>query len=531
MDFVHKHRILAFLLAAALVMTVGMGIGAASAAAATGGTLTFAQETDPRGLDPALIDDGESTEVTQCIFEGLTQYAKDSTEVLPCLAKSWEVSDDGLVYTFTLQEGVKFQDGSPFNAEAVKFNIERQMESLNADAVANMPYATFCFGYVKSVDVVSDLVVKVTLSQPYTPFLANLAMGPGAPMVSPTALNNDPTKDMMDNPVGTGPYKFVEWQKGTSLTLEANPDYWGEKPTLDKIVFQFIENNATRVSALINGDVDAITNVDPASLPMVQAASDSVTLLQQAGMNINYMAFNVSRPPFDNLQLRKAVVEAINVPELVQALYQGTAQPANSIMPLFMPGAAPDVKPYAYDPEASKADLAAGLKATGQSSLNITMIAYTNARGYNTATGSTLAAAIQQYLTKVGINVTINQYDWTTYKTKAAQGEGDIIFYGWGGDNGDPDNFMNLLAVQDRAMNVSGYNNPDYNKLIDEAASMPNGDARNALYQQCEQIVAQDAVWLPISHSTVTAACSNKVHGMSLHPVNTIFFNGVTIDH
>ena len=200
--------------------------GSTSTKSTANDTFTFAQGADPRGLDPARVDDLESGKVIVNIYEGLTKYAPDSTKVEPSLAESWTVSPDGLSYTFKLRQGVKFHDGTDFNADAVKFNIDRQLPPKADD---NMPYASFTFGTVKDVQVVDPYTVKINLSQPNTAFLANLAMGMAAPMVSPKALT-DNNNSVMDNPVGTGPYKFVKWTKGENVQLVRNDDYWGERP-------------------------------------------------------------------------------------------------------------------------------------------------------------------------------------------------------------------------------------------------------------------------------------------------------------
>jgi len=195
-----------------------------------------------RGLDPALVDDGESSKVIVNIYEGLLKYADDSTEVEPCLAESWEVSEDGLTYTFKLRQGVKFHDGTDFNAEAVKFNIDRQ---LPPKVTEDMGYAGFVFGTVKDVVVVDDYTVKINLTQKNTAFLANLAMSLAAPMVSPKALQ-DNNNSVMEAPCGTGPYKFVEWNKGENVVLVRNDDYWGEKAKTKNIIFRFIADNSAR---------------------------------------------------------------------------------------------------------------------------------------------------------------------------------------------------------------------------------------------------------------------------------------------
>ena len=404
-----------FIALALMVLLVGISItGCGGGSTSTGSpdsgekvdkakeTLIYAQGAEPRGLDPALVDDGESAKVMINIYEGLLQYNKDSTKVEPSLAKKWDVSEDGLTYTFYLQEGVKFHDGTDFNAEAVKFNIDRQIPP---QATPDMAYGSFVYGSVKSVEVVDNYTVKINLTDPSTPFLNNLAMVMSAPMVSPKALQ-DNNNNVNQTPVGTGPYKFVSWAKDENIVLVRNDEYWGEKALTKNVIFKFIKDNSARVVALNNGEADMIDGIDATVVDQITGAGNKV--FQAPGMNINYMAYNTSKAPFNDAKARKAVSQAINVPELVDSLYQGYSETATSILPTFMEGYDKSITQAAYDPAAS----AEALKAAGIT--NVHIITYTNPRPYNAATGQALAEAIQGYLSKVGVTATIDSFDWTT---------------------------------------------------------------------------------------------------------------------
>ncbi|MCL2882008.1 MAG: ABC transporter substrate-binding protein [Coriobacteriia bacterium] len=480
-------------------------------------TITFAQGADPRGLDPAYVDDGESSKVIVNVYESLLKYAPDSTQVEPSLATSWDISPDGLTYTFHLRKGVKFQDGTDFNAAAVKFNVERQIPP---KVDPNMPYAGFVWGTVKSVDTPDDSTVVMHLSQKNSAFLANCAMSLGAPMVSPTALQKD-NNNVNEDPVGTGPYKFVSWKKGDSVTLVRNDDYWGPKAKTKNLIFKVIADNSARVLALTNGDVDMIDGIDATAVQPVKSAGD--VLQTTEGMNINYMAMNVQSPIFKNAAARKGIAQAINRDELVKNLYQGYATPASTILPKFVPGFSADVQQTSYDEAAAKAAIAAaGIKT-------VHMITYSNPRPYNPATGSTLATAIQGYLQKVGVTCKIDTYDWTTYKTKVTAGDYDICFYGWTGDNGDPDNFLNLLATNDWSQNVSRWQDPTYIKGIADALAMPNGEGRNAAYAALEKQAAAANVWYPINHTQLLWASGPGVKGVLYHMTGNTFFADATV--
>lgn len=520
-----KKRILILVLAAILVFSAfAAGCGGAKPASGSGSaspkTLIYAQGADPRGLDPAWVDDGESAKVTVQIYDTLVNYKKDSTEIEPGLAEKWDISPDGLTYTFYLKKGVKFHDGTPFNADAVVYNVERQLPPKMKD---DMPYASFTFGAVDRVEKVDDYTVKFTLKQPYTPFLANLAMSLAAPIASPTALkaNND---NINENPVGTGPYKFVKWDKGQSITLEKNADYWGPKPDADKIIFKFVKENSVRASELMAGSVDIMDGLDPNDIPKLKESG--LTIFQDDGMNINYMAFNCSREPFNDPKLREAISHAINTEELVKFLYQGYAEAANSPLPSFIPGYDDKVKPYEYNPEKAKQML----KELGKENLEIKIITYSNPRPYNPVGGQKLAEAVQNYLSKVGVKATIDTYQWTEYKAKTTQGEGDICFYGWTGDNGDADNFLSLFDSNEikSSLNVAKYANPQVDELLAKARTVAPGEERNNIYKEIQQILAKDAPWLPISHGTNLAASSPKIKGFSVHKTGSVFLKNVS---
>ena len=288
---------------------------------------------------------------------------------------------------------------------------------------------------------------------------------------------------------------------------------------LKNVVFRIIPDNSARVLALNNGEVDMIDGIDATVVDTITQGGNK--LFEAAGMNVNYMAYNTTTDMFKNQDARMAVSQAINVEELVQSLYQGYSEKANTILPTFVPGYDPTVQQVAYDPEAAKAGLAkAGIT-------KIHMTTYSNPRPYNAATGATLAAAIQGYLQKVGVESTIDTFDWTTYKekVKVLPGDFDICFYGWIGDNGDPDNFMNLLADKDPTMNVARWQDPTYIADIKAALSMPNGAERDAAYGAMEKYVAERAIWLPLSHAKTLAGYRPNVSGFIYHVTGNVFLS------
>jgi ABC-type transport system substrate-binding protein len=292
----------------------------------------FGRGGDSVSLDPAMIEDGASAQVVEQIFEGLYTYKPGNTEVTPLLADGMpEIDKSGKVYTIKLKQGIKFHDGTPFNAAAVKYSFERLMKG-NSE---KMPYAEFTFGQVEKIDAKDDYTVVITLKQPVAPFTANLAMGLAAPIVSPTAHQKSGDDKFGQNPVGTGPFKFVSWQKDQQIVLERNADYWDKanQPKLDRVIFKIIKESSVKADAVIKGEVDAVDGVAPADLKRLQ---DGAVLLSAPGMNISYMGFRVDRPPFNDKKLRQAILQLIDKNSMVKALYGDSATPALTYIPPFM---------------------------------------------------------------------------------------------------------------------------------------------------------------------------------------------------
>jgi len=524
-----KKTVLLFALVALLALAlVGCGGGdkkEGTANNAKAKTFVFAQGSDPRGLDPAYVDDGESANVIANIYDGLVRYKEGSTEVEPALATAWTSSPDGKEWTVKLRKGVKFNDGTPCNADAVVFSVSLQLPPKRTD---EMPYASVTFSPVQKVEKVDDYTVKFTLNEPYAPFLANMAMVLAAPIVSPAAVEKY-GKDFNEHPVGTGPYKFVEWKKGQQITMEANKDYWGGAPKVDKLVFRFIKENSVRASALKTGEIQAMIGVDPNDVKMLEDAGIKVDKIP--GMNINYLAFFCNKKPFDNPKLREAVSHAINRENLISYLYQGLAELPNGMLPSFLPGYDKSLKPYDYNPERAKQLLA---EAGYPNGLKVTLLTYSTVRPYNPVGGDKLAAAIQADLRKVGIEVEIKTYPWKEYKeiyTPDIVKDGDMMLYGWTGDNGDPDNFLCLLETKEikTTLNASKYSNPKVDELLVKGRTAKTIEERNAAYSELQKIVQQDAPWVFLTHTKDMAAYNKNVEGLIHHPVGVIYLRNVDL--
>ncbi len=319
-------------------------------------TLIWARGADASGLDPASETDGESLNVAVNIFDGLVRFKTGTTEIEPSLATSWEISPDGLTYTFHLRPHVKFTDGRPVNADAVVFSLERQRDENHP---AHKLASQFVYwgsmdmnNILESVRKTDDATVVMKLKHPEAPFLADLAMQ-FAMIVSPDAVMKQ-GKNFSRHPVGSGAYTLVEWQAGQKLVLQANPDWWGGKPKVKRVIWTVIKDNSSRTQAYLAGNVDGFEGVNPFELEKIKAAPKT-QILTQAGMNVFYLAMNMDKKPFDNLKVRQAFAYAINRERIVKNFYGGMATPAATMLPPSLWGHDSSLQPYPYDPEKAKA--------------------------------------------------------------------------------------------------------------------------------------------------------------------------------
>jgi len=277
------------------------------------GVLIVGQVAEPKSLDPAAVTAVNDFRILVNLYEGLTKYESGTLEVAPGLAESWEISEDGTEYTLSLREGVTFHDGTPFNAEAVKFNFDRMLnEDHPYHDTGPFPLAFF-FSSVEETEVVDDLTVKFNLSEPYAPFLSNLAYPTGL-LVSPAAVEAGGA-DFGRSPVGTGPFKFVEWRPNEAVVIDRYEDYWGDPAGAQAVVFRPIEDSNTRVAEMLAGGIDMMVEVPPTSLG--QFEGDEFTVVEQAGPHVWFLILNAKEGPLADKAVRQAVNYAINKEAIV----------------------------------------------------------------------------------------------------------------------------------------------------------------------------------------------------------------------
>lgn len=483
--------------------------------------LIFGRGGDSVSLDPIAVTDGESYKVTKNIFDTLVNFGEQDTEIHPGLATEWEAAEDGLTYTFTLEEGVKFHDGTDFNAEAVVANFERWAAG-NAD---QFPYYGSMFGgfgdeeghVIESVTATGDYSVEFKLKRPQAPFLKNLAMSSFG-IASPTAFEAAGDK-FGDAPVGTGPFKFVEWKRNDSITIEKNADYWVEgEPKLDQVVFRSIPDNSARLNALLSGEIDLADGITPSDGATVEG-DDKLQLFERPSMNVGYLGLTTTREPFDDPKVRQAMNHAIDKQAIVDAFFEGRGEIAKNPMPPVISGYNDSIEDYDYNPEKAKELLAeAGLP----DGFEMELYAMPVPRPYM-PDGQKVAEAIQKNLADVGVTAKIVSFEWATYLEKAANGEADAFLLGWTGDNGDADNFLYVLLDQDNigSNNYTYYKNQELHDILIEAQTEVDEDKRNDLYGKAQEIIHEDAPWVPLAHSTPLLAGGKNVVNFKAHPTGS----------
>ena len=503
------------LLVAGTALSLALGGVTGALAQTPPGVLIVGQIAEPKALDPAAVTAVNDFRILMNVYDGLVRYKDGTLEVEPALATGWEISDDGTEYTFTLREGVKFHDGSEFNADAVVFNFERMLnEDHPYHDTGPFPLAFF-FSAVESVEAVDPLTVKFTLNAPYAPFLSNLAYPTGL-IVSPSAVEQHGA-EFGRNPSGTGPFTFAEWRSNEAVVVEGNPDYWDGAPELQAVVFRPITDANTRTAEMLAGGIDLMVEVPPVSLSEFQG--DQFTVHEQAGPHVWFLILNAKEGPFADKRVRQAANYAVNKAAIVNDVLEGTAEVAAGPTPPAFAWAYNDaLEPYPYDPEKAK-ELIAEAGAEGAE-----LTFYVTEGGSGMLDPVAMGTAIQADLEAVGFDVSIETYEWNTFLGEVnpgLEGKADMAEMAW--MTNDPDT-LPYLALRTEAWPDAGgfnsgyYSNPDVDALLEQARVSTDQEERAGLYKQMQEIVQEDAPWVFVANWKQNAVTSDRVENFSLQP-------------
>ncbi|MDQ3236934.1 MAG: ABC transporter substrate-binding protein [Actinomycetota bacterium] len=538
---------------AALLGAAGCGGGGTISGGQGGGgggnanTFVFGRGADSISLDPINASDGESLRVTRQIFDGLLDFAPESTDVIPALATEIpEPEDGGRSYTFTLREGVTFHDGAEFNAEAVVFNFDRWRDSKNkyhtggGGKSVNFSYYVGQFGgfdgdsIITNVEAVDEYTVRFSLKQPQGPFLKNVAMSPFG-IASPKAIQNN-VEGFWQNPVGSGPFKFVSWNRGSTVELESFEDWWGSDlpaseggggPEVSKVTIRAIPDNTSRVAALTGGELSAADGLTPDDVEPVEQAGLKVEY--RPPLTIGYLAMNNEKAPFDNPDVRRAIYQAIDMDAIVEAFFGNTGEIATTYMPPTVPFFNDQIERFPFDPDAARQLLA----DAGEENLQTELWYMPIPRPYM-PDGKGIAQAMQQDLKEIGVTAKLVTYEFGTYIERTGSGDHPMALLGWTGDNGDPDNFLNNLlgsasATETDALNIAYYKNPEVDKLLQKGQSTIVESEREKAYMEAQELLVEDTPWVPIAYAKPPLGFQKNVQGYQASPTGGEAFNTVTL--
>ncbi|HEV7666275.1 MAG TPA: ABC transporter substrate-binding protein [Chloroflexota bacterium] len=519
----------AVLLAAAL-LAPALTVGAQSSR-----TFVFGQSGDAVKIDPALIEDGLSGRVTNQIFETLVTFDGASTRIKPALAESWETSPDGKTWTFHLRQGVSFHDGTPFDATAVKANFDR-WQSQTGDPqhkAAEFIYWNDVAGFndlIGSTSVVDTYTFQITNTDSSGPFLLNLALFPFA-IVSPSSLAllaSSSIPDIGSAPVGTGPFKLVDWVRGDHITLAANTSYWGGAPSIDQAIIRVITDNAARFFELQAGTIDMMEFPNPDDVRVAQN-NPNMQVLYRPSLNVAYIDFNQFLQPFSDIRVRQALAEAINRQGIVDSLYGGVGIVAKEMLSPGMLGYSEDIQPIPYDPNHAKQLLADAGMGSGFTTdfwyMPVDRPYYPNPQS--------IAQAVCNDWAAINVKCNLKSKDWTAYLDSARKHEFPTWMLGWTGDNGDPDNYLYFFFGTQPAKDKPNYNtwdNAQVRNLLLQAQRSVDDTQRDQLYKQVDSIVRAELPKLPFAHTTPPLFAQTYVQGYVTNPTSTEFFNTVSVD-
>ena len=478
-------------------------------------TLIVGRDADADLLDPARATHQESVEVAMQIFDRLVDLQPGQSEPEPALAVSWELADDGRTRIFELRRGVRFHDGTPFNADAVVLSFERQRDAAHPYHRDDFFYWKYYFGNVVAVEKVDDYRVRIELLHQYGPFLANMSIF-SMSVVSPTSFVK--RGDAVEfRPIGTGPFKFESFVDGR-LVLERNDDYWGDAPKFSQLVFQTIDDPRQRMTALVSGDIDVVLNMAPEDRQFVQL-HPRLRLHTTMENAVTYLAMNTQRPPFDDVRVRRAINMAINKEPVVRVLWHGSAKPAHTPVPPSLWGHYTVPEPYRYDPAAARRLLDQAAQDGGlDPQATYTLYVNSTPRQY-LPHPSRLARAVQANLDDVGLAVEIVLQDKDAHDRSLSGGEYDLCIDGWVGDTGDPDNFLYLLLSGDNAEptgenppgNVARFVDPVLDAALILAQESLDPDERARHYKLVQSLIHEQAPWVPIAHTSMGLAARSDI--------------------
>lgn len=465
-----------------------------------GGTLTYAAGSATQTLDPQFITDVTTFRGVGTMYEALTKQDENG-KVGPGLATSWTVSPDKRTWTFKLRPGVTFHDGTPFNAQAVKFTYDRILNP----ATGSPRRSTLAM--VESTAVVDDLTFRLTTKEPFAPLLAQLSAY-NVYILSPAHVTKEGA-NFSKTASGTGPFKLQSWQPGEKLTVVRNDKYWGEKPRLDSVVFSVVPEDSARTLLLLSGQADVISEL-PYVMVKKLGSLDAVRVVRKPGYRTIYIGMNLAVAPFNDIRVRQAVGYAINKPALVQGVLSGIGTLGGSLESSVIEGTAKGLQPYPYDPAKAKKLLAEAGHPNGFT----TDFMVTTGR-YNM--DRQVAEAIQGQLAAVGIKLNIVSPEFGAYLAALNKKNVPMFMSGKGSPTGDMDFTQALLMASKGKMNYFNFNNPEVDRLIEQQRVTVDPKERHRLLTDLQTKVYQDEPLITLYYEEQVWATRSNVHDVKVY--------------
>ncbi|MFT4940499.1 MAG: cationic peptide transport system substrate-binding protein [Paraglaciecola sp.] len=499
--------------------------------------IVYCSEGSPASFNPQLDTSGTTVDASSHqIYERLLNFDPLNGEIVPGLATSWLVSEDGLTYTFQLRKQVAFHTTPYFtpsrtlDADDILFSINRwRLPEHSYHNVSGGEYPYFnsvgLDKLIKDVNRVNGYRVEIVLNHPESSFLANLATDFAIILSAEygQVLEQQNNKELIDTkPIGTGPYKLVRYRQDSFIRYVRHKEHWGPENKTEQLIFDITPSNSLRLAKLMTGECDAMAFPAHSELGIIRQRED-LRLHEKPGLNVGFWAFNTSKAPFDNPQVRLALAMAIDRNALLEAIYFGSAVPASNIIPPTSWAYQADLKTISYNPIAAKKLLQENDIPDG---FLMNIWAMPVERSYN-PNAMKMAELIQRYLKEVGIQVNIVSYEWATFRARLKEGSHDSVLIGWSADNSDPDNFYRPLlscSAIDSGTNRAKWCNQEYDALIDKALKYTNQEERAYFYVKANELLVEKMPLVPIAHAMQYQAYRKNLKGLEINPYGGINF-------